>query len=93
MFTSGQNCLVIGISGATCSGKTTFANGLHQGILNSVPLNQDQFYWEEDSANHTFADGIKHINWELVTAFDNDKFLTKIKYNFFCFLIRKSNIL
>ena len=74
-----QNCLIVGISGATCSGKTTLANALHKVIPNSIALNQDQYYWDDDSENHILAEGIKHINWELVSAFDNERLVTEIK--------------
>ena len=74
-----KNCLIIGISGATCSGKTTLANALHKVIPNSIALNQDQYYWDDDSENHILAEGIKHINWELVSAFDNERLVTEIK--------------
>ena len=79
LFTMGSKCLVIGISGATCSGKTTLAHALHKIIKKSVAINQDQFYWDEESENHILAEGVKHINWELVTAFNNDKLLKEIK--------------
>ena len=70
--------LIIGISGATCSGKTTLANALQKVFPNSLALNQDKFYWPEDSVKHKLAEGINHINWELVSAYDNDKLITEI---------------
>ena len=73
MLNASRNCLIVGISGATCSGKTTLANALHKVIPNSIALNQDQYYWNDDSENHILAEGIKYINWELVSAFDNEK--------------------
>ena len=75
----GSKCLIIGLSGATCSGKTTLANALHKLIKNSVALNQDEYYWDEKSEKHILSDGVGHINWELVTAFDNDKMIGDIK--------------
>ena len=75
----GSKCLVIGISGATCSGKTTLARLLNKIIRKSVAINQDQFYWDEESEYHILAEGVNHINWELVTAFNNDKLLAEIK--------------
>ena len=81
MFPNGRSCLVIGISGATCSGKTTLANALHKMINNSIALNQDQFYWNVESENHKLAEGMDHINWELVSAFDNEKLLKVIDSN------------
>ena len=78
MLNSVKSCLIIGISGATCSGKTTLANALHRVIPNSIALNQDQYYWHDDSENHVLAEGINHINWELVSAFDNDRLIKEI---------------
>lgn len=79
MLNSAKSCLIIGISGATCSGKTTLANALNRVIPNSIALNQDQYYWHDDSKNHVLAEGINHINWELVSAFDNDRLVKTIK--------------
>ena len=79
MLKSAKNCLIVGISGATCSGKTTIADVLHKVIPNSIALNQDQYYWHDDSENHVLAEGINHINWELVSAFDNDRLVKEIK--------------
>ena len=79
MLGSTRNCLIVGISGATCSGKTTLANAFHKVIPNSIALNQDQFYWNEDSENHTLADGFNHINWELVSAFDNAGIVSEVE--------------
>ena len=81
MLAARKSSIIVGISGATCSGKTTIANTLHKVIKNSILLNQDHFYWEEDSEKHIMAEGMNHINWEVVSAFDNDKLLTIIKTN------------
>lgn len=81
MLAARKSSIIVGISGATCSGKTTIANTLHKVIKNSILLNQDQFYWEEDSEKHILAEGMNHINWEVVSAFDNDKLLSIIKTN------------
>jgi len=60
------------------------ANALQNIIKKSVALNQDQFYWDEESKNHILAEGINHINWELVTAFNNDKLLEEVKSHASC---------
>lgn len=81
MFKHCKSCLVIGISGATCSGKTTLANAINRVISNSIVLNQDKYYWAENSSKHTLAKELNHINWELVSAFDNEMLIMSIESN------------
>ena len=81
MFKICKNSLVIGISGATCSGKTTLANAINRVITNSIVLNQDKYYWAKESSKHTLAQGLNHVNWELVSAFDNEMLIMDIESN------------
>jgi len=78
--------LIVGLSGATCSGKTTLANLLHKLFLNSSHLNQDLYYWEDDSENHRKVSVLQKggqveeaINWELISAFDMEKLADHIR--------------
>jgi len=61
--------LVVGVSGATCSGKTTICNILRRLFVNSRVFNQDVYYWEEDSQKHV-RDENGIINWEILSGFD-----------------------
>ena len=64
--------LVVGLAGASCSGKTTLANMLAGKIFSHCTvLHQDDFYYEESCEKHVLVEGMMgHMNWELVTAFD-----------------------
>jgi len=61
--------LVLGISGATCSGKTTICNILRRIFVNSRVFNQDDYYWKEDDSRH-IRDEDSIINWEISSGFD-----------------------
>jgi len=75
--------LVVGISGATCAGKTSLANGLVK-VLKAMNLkvhclNQDEFYFPDQSPFHEKIPSLdNHINFELSTAFDNDAIVAEI---------------
>lgn len=69
---SGKKLLVIGISGATCSGKTTVTDLLTK-CFGAVKFNQDDFYHREDHPAHIKVPGFNHLNWEVESAFDNKK--------------------
>jgi len=86
--------LVIGISGTTCSGKTTLAKNLARILgktanVDTLYLNQDQFYWDDkdegECANHVkVQDGLLPnadgwINWELSSAFNNKGLLDQVQ--------------
>lgn len=82
-----EQWLVIGVSGVTCSGKTTLASSLYQhfrtmmgteikvGIeLNRVEIiNQDVYFREVDDPNHQKIEVLKHLNWEIIEALDMDR--------------------
>ena len=40
--------LVVGVSGATCSGKSTLSRLISQSLPGGKYLNQDDFYFKED---------------------------------------------
>lgn len=72
-----EQWLVIGISGVTCSGKTTLAQSLYKyfgdrsgtevktGLeLNRVELlNQDTYFRSVDDPNHQNVEKLNHLNW------------------------------
>ncbi len=66
--------LVVGLSGATCSGKSTLAKALSSAFPNAKCLNQDDYYLQETDSRHTWVAELKHINWDVVTAFDMEAF-------------------
>lgn len=93
--------LVVGISGATCSGKTTLSQSLLAELqkpnnnmlspnvtLNEVKiLNQDDYFLQVDDPRHTIIPNLGHLNWELLSALDMKKMSDDIQA-----IIRKSCI-
>lgn len=61
---------VVGISGATCSGKTTLAENLHKMLPQSVIVSQDDYFFPVDSSSHVKIEALGHLNWEIMTALD-----------------------
>lgn len=74
-----ENWLVIGISGATCSGKTTIAKELHSLFGNSVLLQQDDYFYDEKSEKHTKIPELNHINFEILSSIDMAAFKNQIR--------------
>lgn len=70
---SSKNWIVLGISGATCSGKTSLVNRLHKELKNSVLVCQDNYFLPTDDPRHTFIPELNHMNWEIITSLDMDK--------------------
>jgi nicotinamide/nicotinate riboside kinase len=87
-----EQWLVIGISGVTCSGKTTLAQQLHKylkeksghelkaGIeLNRVELlNQDVYFRSVDDPKHQKIEKLNHLNWEIIESINMDKMIADI---------------
>ncbi|KAK0180481.1 hypothetical protein PV327_006118 [Microctonus hyperodae] len=65
--------LIIGISGVTCSGKTTLAKKLHESLRNSSYINQDCYYLPPDDSRHTHIAELNHHNWDIITSIDMEK--------------------
>jgi len=63
--------LTVGVSGASCSGKTTIASRLEKMLPHCCVINQDTYYHEESSDCHIRKGN--HINWEVLEAFNMDK--------------------
>lgn len=87
-----EQWLVIGVSGVTCSGKTTLAQSLFEhfkkqsgneikaGIeLNRVELiNQDTYFRQVDDPNHQMIEKLNHLNWEIMSSLDTNKMVNEI---------------
>ncbi|KZC13480.1 PREDICTED: nicotinamide riboside kinase 1 [Dufourea novaeangliae] len=65
--------IVLGISGATCSGKTSLVNRLQTELKNSVVIHQDHYFLPVDDPRHTKIPELNHMNWEIITSVDMDK--------------------
>lgn len=70
---SSKKWFILGISGATCSGKTTLSNQLHKKLKNSVVIHQDNYFLPQDDPRHVKINELNHLNWELITSMDMDK--------------------
>lgn len=87
-----EQWLVIGVSGVTCSGKTTLAQSLFQhfkkqsgseikaGVeLNRVELmNQDTYFRPVDDSNHQKIEKLNHLNWEIIESLDTNRMVSDI---------------
>jgi len=87
-----EQWLVIGVSGVTCSGKTTLAQSLYRHLkeqsgseikagieLNRVEmLNQDTYFRQVDDRNHQLIEKLNHLNWEIIESIDMSKMVNDI---------------
>ncbi|EFN82408.1 nicotinamide riboside kinase 1 [Harpegnathos saltator] len=64
---------VIGISGATCSGKSTLAKKIYDNFPGSVMVQQDDYFLPVDDLRHVKVAELNHINWEVMTSLDMQK--------------------
>jgi len=71
--------IVIGLSGATCSGKTTVCDILKKIFTNIRVFNQDFYYWTDESPKHKIEDKTGFINWEILSSFDMDHLHSDLK--------------
>lgn len=65
-----EKWIVVGISGATCSGKSTLAHKLHSAFPGSILINQDDYFHPVDSPYHVKVEALGHLNWEIMTSLD-----------------------
>ena len=65
--------LTIGLSGATCSGKTSVASMLEKVFPRCMVINQDAYYHEEESEKHVIDAATNMINWEVMEAFNMEQ--------------------
>lgn len=70
---SSQKWFVLGVSGATCSGKTSLAKRVHKEFKNSVIIHQDDYFLPVDDPRHTKLPELNHLNWEIITSVDMEK--------------------
>lgn len=70
---SSKKWFVLGISGATCSGKTSLTNRLHNELKNSVVIYQDNYFLPKNDPRHVKIDELNHLNWEVITSMDMNK--------------------
>ncbi|XP_044761030.1 nicotinamide riboside kinase 1 [Coccinella septempunctata] len=73
-----KSALVIGISGATCSGKTTLALELQKLFPKSRIFHQDDYFLEVDDPRHVWCKDVDHINYDILTSLDMDKMFQDI---------------
>ncbi|XP_074111578.1 nicotinamide riboside kinase [Cotesia typhae] len=65
--------LIVGIGGATCSGKTTLSKQLHEFFKNSRLINQDSYFLPEDDPRHVHIPELNHHNWDILTSLDTSR--------------------
>lgn len=70
---------VVGISGATCSGKSTLAEKIHANFPMSIMVHQDDYFLSPDDPRHVKIEELNHINWELITGLDMQKMHSDVK--------------
>lgn len=87
-----EQWLVVGVSGVTCSGKTTLAHSLYSHLkslsgheiksgieLNRVELiNQDTYFRHVDDPNHQRVEKLNHLNWEILESIDMNKMVQDV---------------
>lgn len=84
--------IIVGISGVTCGGKTTLSKNIFNYLTNSQTflnekvhiktvslVNQDDYFYPEDSCFHTPLENLKHINWEIMSALNMNQMCDDIK--------------
>ncbi|XP_076172269.1 nicotinamide riboside kinase [Ptiloglossa arizonensis] len=65
--------VILGISGTTCSGKTSLVNQLHKELKNSFIIHQDNYFFSMDDPRHTKIPKLNALNWEIITSVDMNK--------------------
>lgn len=73
-----EDWLILGISGATCSGKSSVAKQIHSLFTNSVLLHQDDYFHDAASDKHTRIPELNHINFEILSSLDMEAFKNRI---------------
>ncbi|KAL0276452.1 UNVERIFIED_CONTAM: hypothetical protein PYX00_004021 [Menopon gallinae] len=74
-----ENWLIVGISGATCSGKTTVAKNIQSLFLDCVVIHQDDYFHDTSSEKHTKIPELNHINFEILSSVDMDAMKNRIQ--------------
>lgn len=73
-----KNWLIVGISGVTCSGKSTLAKELHRKLDNSIVIHQDNYFLPPHDPRHIKIPALNHINWEILSSLDMSKMYSDI---------------
>lgn len=60
--------IIVGISGASCSGKTTLAKLLKATFPWATTVHQDAYYYPNEPKYHVYLPDVKHFNWDLKSA-------------------------
>ncbi|XP_050300954.1 nicotinamide riboside kinase 1 [Anthonomus grandis grandis] len=74
-----KKIIVVGISGATCSGKTTVAKELNKLLPNSKIFCQDDYFFPVDDSRHTWIPELDHINFDIISSLDMEKMVLDVK--------------
>ncbi|XP_011695795.1 PREDICTED: nicotinamide riboside kinase 1 [Wasmannia auropunctata] len=69
---------VVGISGATCSGKSTLADKICDNFPTSVMVRQDDYFLPLDDPRHIKIQELNHMNWELITSLNMQKMYSDV---------------
>lgn len=69
-MTTTRQWFIIGISGATCSGKSTLAIKIHDNFPGSVMMRQDDYFLPPDDPRHVRVTELNHMNWDVITSLD-----------------------
>ena len=75
-----KNWCIVGLSGVTCSGKTTTAHKLLRSIKNPIKIiSQDDYFKDENSPNLKYVPDLKCYNWDSLTSLEMNKMLQDIR--------------
>lgn len=70
---------VVALSGVTCGGKSTLAKKLSNELKHCEVLNQDKYFYPDDSPNHVKVDNIDHNNYDNLGCLDMEKMFKDVK--------------
>lgn len=78
--------LIVGVSGVTCSGKSTLATSLLSFLSNTAEhrihqlrlIRQDDYFYKRDSPHHTWIPEMNYINREIMSALDMPRMIGDI---------------
>lgn len=74
-----MNWVVLGISGVSCGGKTTFTQALHEAFPEVVIFHQDTYYLEPSDPRHVMMKSVNHLNWDIPSSLDMGKMRKDIR--------------
>lgn len=62
--------LVVGISGVSCSGKTTLTKLIKATFPWASVVHQDAYYYPNEPKYHVYLPDVQHFNWDVKSAVD-----------------------